>query len=50
MARQDEIVKERLRKIKELKDQGINPYPYNFEKKIDIVRLRDKYAKLKKEQ
>ena len=36
MGRQDEIVKERLRKIEELKKQGIDPYPHKFEKKDNI--------------
>ncbi|MBU2104417.1 MAG: lysine--tRNA ligase [Nanoarchaeota archaeon] len=33
MSREQQIINERLRKIKELKDQGINPYPNKFDKK-----------------
>ena len=33
MGREEEIIKERERKIQELKDIGINPYAYKFEKK-----------------
>ena len=33
MGREEEIIKERERKIQELKDMGVNPYPHNFEKK-----------------
>ncbi len=33
MGREEEIVKERLKKLEELKKKGINPYPARFEKK-----------------
>ncbi|MEM3091150.1 MAG: lysine--tRNA ligase [Candidatus Pacearchaeota archaeon] len=33
MGREEEIVKERLSKIDELKRKGINPYPHKFDKK-----------------
>lgn len=33
MGREEQIVNERLRKLKELKVKGINPYPHNFDKK-----------------
>jgi len=33
MGREDQIIGERIRKIKELKKQGINPYPNKFDKK-----------------
>lgn len=36
MGREDEIIKERLKKIEGLRKQGINPYPHKFEKKNDI--------------
>ena len=45
MARQDEILKERLKKIAALKKEGINPYPYFYEKK-DSVFLQEKYKGL----
>ncbi len=45
MARQDEIVKERLKKIADLRKEGINPYPYFYEKK-DSVFLQEKYKGL----
>ncbi len=32
MSRQEQIINERLRKLKELKEQGINPYPHKFDK------------------
>ena len=36
MGREDEIIKERLRKLDELRKQKINPYPYRFDKKNDV--------------
>jgi len=49
MARKEEIVKERLRKLKELRELGIEPYAYKFDKKNSALELREKFKKLKKE-
>ena len=50
MSRQDEVLKERIRKIEELKKQGINPYPHTFEKKDSAADLQKAHEKLKPEQ
>ncbi len=50
MGRQDEIVKERLKKISELRKQGINPYPYSYDKKDYALQLQEKYSKLASEK
>ncbi len=47
MSRQEEIQNERLRKIKELRAQGINPYPYSYDVKDFSQELQEKYKKLK---
>lgn len=47
MSRQEEILKERLKKIEELIKLGINPYPYSYEKKNSCSELQEKYSKLK---
>jgi len=47
MARKEEIVKERFRKIEELLKRKINPYPYSFDKKDSCLDLQEKYKKLK---
>lgn len=47
MGREEQIISERLKKIKELKQQGINPYPSFFDKKNTISEIREKYSKLK---
>ncbi len=36
MGREEEIIKERLKKIEELKKRGINPYPQKFDKKNSV--------------
>ncbi len=36
MGREDEIIKERMRKLSELKKNKINPYPHKFDKKHEI--------------
>jgi len=50
MGREDEIVKERLRKIKELKKLGVNPYPNKFDKEDNSADLQEKYKKLGNEK
>lgn len=41
MGREEQIVDERIRKIKELRKEGINPYPDRFEKKAEYYRMPD---------
>jgi len=50
MSREDEIIKERLKKIDELRKRGINPYPYSFSRTHLAQELQDKYKKLKNEE
>ncbi len=50
MGRQDQITNERLRKLKELREHGINPYPYSYEKKDNTSDLQNKYKKIKNEE
>ncbi len=50
MGREEQIVSERLRKIKELRKQGINPYPYKFEVKNQAGELQKKFEGLKPEE
>lgn len=49
MGREDEIIKERLKKIEGLKKLKINPYPYSFNKKHNASEIQEKYIKLKNE-
>jgi len=50
MGREDQIINERLRKIKELKKGGIDPYPSISGRKDEIKGVREKYSKLKAEE
>ena len=36
MGREEQIINERLKKIEELRKNGINPYPHKFDKKNSI--------------
>src|SRR3989344_2316920 len=47
MGREEQIIEERLRKLKELKTKGIDPYPHKFDRKHISSQLQEKYAKLK---
>jgi lysyl-tRNA synthetase class 2 len=49
MTRGDEIIKEREKKLAELRKQRIEPYSYRFEKKDFCSELQEKHAKLKKD-
>ncbi len=50
MGREEEIINQRLKKIEELKKAGVNPYPYNFDKKDNSSELQKKYAHLKEDE
>jgi lysyl-tRNA synthetase class 2 len=50
MARQEEIVKERIKKIHEMRKQKILPYNYRFEKKDSCAFLQEDFKHLKDEE
>src|SRR4030042_2343486 len=50
MSREDEMLKERLKKLTELRKRKINPYPYSYDKKNSASELQEKYTKLKPEE
>ena len=50
MTREEEMLKERLKKLSELRKLKVNPYPYSFEKKNNAAELQKKYSKLKPEE
>ncbi len=37
MGREDQIIKERIKKVEELRKKGINPYAYRFDKKNSVA-------------
>lgn len=49
MGRQDEIVAERIKKLKQLREQKINPYPNHYESSHHVCVLQEKHASLKNE-
>jgi lysyl-tRNA synthetase class 2 len=48
MAREKEIIKEREKKLKELKKNNISPYAHKFDKKNSAENLHQKYSSIKK--
>ncbi len=44
------LIAERLKKLETLKELKIEPYPYSFNKTADNKSLKEKYAKLEKEE
>lgn len=50
MGREDQIINERKRKLKELKEQGINPYPSKYDVKNYSDEIKEKYKKLKNDE
>lgn len=47
---EESLFKERLSKLKELRNWGIDPYPHSFDKKDKITDIVKEYSKLKKEE
>ncbi len=47
---ENEIIKERIKKLNELRKMGLNPYAYKFEKNTDSENLKQKYVKLENDK
>jgi len=50
MPNEEALIKERLRKLEEIRKLGVNPYPYKYEPKHKAKQLAEKYEKLKPEE
>ncbi len=50
MQDENNLIQERLRKLAALKEKGINPYAYRYDKKDDAGSLQEEFKKLKKEE
>jgi lysyl-tRNA synthetase, class II len=50
MGREEQIIENRLKKIEELRNLGINPYPHKFDKKNSCLELQGKYKNLLKDK
>ncbi|MBS1266789.1 MAG: Aspartate--tRNA(Asp/Asn) ligase [Candidatus Woesearchaeota archaeon] len=44
---ENKLVEERKRKLKKLRERGIEPYAYNFDKKHKAAEVQDKFEKFK---
>ena len=50
MAREQEIIKERMKKLEEFSKKGINPYPPKYDKKDNAKQVQEENKKLKNEE
>ncbi|HLC63603.1 MAG TPA: lysine--tRNA ligase [Candidatus Nanoarchaeia archaeon] len=50
MEAENQLIAQRLEKLKALYEKGINPYPYKFEQKNHAIEILEKFKKLKKEE
>ena len=50
MGREEQIIQSRRNKLKELRAEGINPYPHKFEVKDYSEEIKEKYNKLKNDE
>jgi lysyl-tRNA synthetase, class II len=49
MGREDEIIKERFRKIEEMRKAGLRPYEYRFDRKSTCAEIQTDFKDLKEE-
>ncbi|MBD3361447.1 lysine--tRNA ligase [Candidatus Woesearchaeota archaeon] len=50
MPTEKELIAERLRKLNDLRDKGINPYPYKYDVKDKASEIQKKYTALEAEE
>jgi lysyl-tRNA synthetase class 2 len=50
MEKESQLEAVRKQKLKELREKGINPYPYSFDQKHHAAEINSKYEKLKPEE
>ena len=50
MEEEKQLIKQRIQKLNNLKNKGVNPYPYSFDQKDHAIDILTKFKKLKKDQ
>ncbi len=50
MMPQDNLIQERIRKLNELRERGINPFPYSYKKDSNSEELKKRFEKLAAEE
>lgn len=50
MGETSHLINERIKKLEELRQQNINPFPYKFERTHMSSEIQEKFSKLKKEE
>ena len=47
---ENRLIKERIDKLKQLRELGVEPYPYSFDKSTHAADILSKHKKLKPEE
>jgi lysyl-tRNA synthetase class 2 len=50
LEKENHLIAERIKKLNQLKEYGINPYPYKFNQTHHSLELQEKYVQLKAEE
>ncbi len=50
MEEENQLIKQRIQKLNNLKQNGINPYPYSFDQKDHAIDILNKFKKLKNDK
>jgi lysyl-tRNA synthetase class 2 len=50
MDNENQLIQNRIQKLNELEDQGINPYPYKWDKKNEISKIREQFSDIENDQ
>jgi len=49
MEPEENLIKQRLKKLEEIKKLGIEPYPYRFKRTKTIAKIKEMYKEIKKD-
>lgn len=44
---EENLIKDKLKKLEKINEKGINPYPYSFDKKYSSKEIKEKYKNIK---
>lgn len=50
MEEENQLIKQRIQKLNNLRGRGVNPYPYSFDQKDHAIDILTKFKKLKKDK
>lgn len=50
MEERNHLIKEKIRKLNEIREMGVNPYPYAYDVTSSSIKIKEKYKDLKEEE